>query len=166
MTFEVKEGIKANNVDKYKTFGNIALNYKLLFDNWLIVRHKKGYTLNTFKKTKISDDLRDGILYIFDTNTINYVILREMSDNEKQLFTLLMNKSGLKNDLKFDVAKLKDEKTELKNKFRILQGEIGSGMNNSLEAIEELKDVMLKMVEHNIISNEDHDEILQELSTL
>ena len=103
------EGISVKT-EKYKEFGKFMLNFVLLDDNILLIKYKKSYApLPSLRRTIISDELKDMIHYLFDTGEIDYKSGQNLSIKEKNVFDILISKSGLKTQLKYSKDKLKDD---------------------------------------------------------
>ena len=145
------EGISVKT-EKYKEFGKFMLNFVLLDDNILLIKYKKSYApLPSLRRTIISDELKDMIHYLFDTGEIDYKSGQKLSIQEKNVFDILISKSGLKTQLKYSKDKLKDDADDIIEQFNILKGEIIAG-NDNPEIKEEIKTVLNKLVQLNKIT--------------
>ena len=75
--------LKSQN--NYKELGKFGINLKLLYSNTLLLKYKKSYApVPQLKRTVISDELRDAIIFLLDTGKIDYEKLRELEDEEKK----------------------------------------------------------------------------------
>ena len=106
---KVGNGIKINT-DNYKEFGKFILNTKLLYSNVLYVKYRTNGPVKVLKRTVISNDLKDVIVNLYDTNEINYQLCYKLSEAEKELFDKLIVRAGLNVQLKYKREK-QDEKT-------------------------------------------------------
>ena len=63
--------LKSNG--NYKEFGKFAIHMKFLYENTLLIKYKKSYApIPQIRKTKISDDFRDAMIMLIDTEKIDY----------------------------------------------------------------------------------------------
>ncbi len=125
--FETKLKTESN----YKEFGKFAINLKLLYNNTLLVKYKKSYApVPQIKRTQISDELLDIILFLLETNTIDYEKLRELTNQENNLFKLLMMKSGLFDTLKYNYNNTREKISDVIEEYEIIKGEIEAENNN------------------------------------
>jgi hypothetical protein len=153
------DGLKIKD-NKYKEFGKFIINMELLNDNILLIKYKSYAPIPTLRRTTISDDLKDMIYYLFDTGEIDYKQGQKLKQMEKDIFDVLIIKSGLKTQLKY--TNLKEPISAVIERFEILKGSIIAG-NDNPELIAEIKVVLLKLVEHNKISQNDAEDIIEEL---
>ena len=93
-------------------------------------------------------------------------MLKGCTQKDKSVFNNLINRSGVARQLEYDkdtVLNNKENESELKLKFQILQGEVIAG-NNSEEIIEELKYVINELVQLNVINLKDSEELIAEIN--
>jgi gas vesicle protein len=137
----------------------------LLDDNILLIKYKKSYApMPSLRRTIISDELKDMIIYLFDTGEIDYQSGQKLSKSEKDIFDLLIIKSGLKTQLKYNKEKMKDTAEDIIEQFNILKGQIIAG-NDNPEIKNKIKDLLSKMVNMNKINVETADDIINDLET-
>lgn len=160
MRFE-ETNLKSEN--DYKEFGKLMINLKYLFKNTLIVKYKTSYApVPGFRRPKISNDLIDELLYIFDTNEIDYEKLRELSEYENNLFRDLIMKSGLYRRLKYKYDKTRQKLKDIIEDYEILKGEIEAG-NDNPELLIKAKIVLKKLKNYGKINEDQYNEILEDL---
>ena len=128
----------------YHEFGKFALQKKLLSQGILLVKYKNSYApIPKLKRTNVSKDFIDEIMYIFDTGKIDYEKLRELSSTENDLFKDLMMRSGLYNTLNYDYSKTRDNVNDIIEQYDILKGEIDAN-NDNPELVSKVKLVLKK----------------------
>jgi len=153
--------LKSGN--NYSEFGKFGINLQLLYDNVLLVKYKKSYApVPSIKRQNVSDDFVDAILYILDTEQIDYEKLRELSDDENNLFKLLIMKSGLFNVLKYNYNQTRESLNDIVEQYEILKGEIEAD-NDNPNLIKDVKIVLKKLRNHGKINESEYMDILKEL---
>ena len=160
-------GIIREKLSHYEIFGKFMINMNLLCDGILLVKYTKTYApILSLKRTKISKEFKIFILDLLKNNKINYEMLKGCTQKDKSVFNNLINRSGVARQLEYDkdtVLNNKENESELKLKFQILQGEVIAG-NNSEEIIEELKYVINELVQLNVINLKDSEELIAEIN--
>ncbi len=158
-----RPGLKLNFHD-YKEFGKFMMNIKLLLnENILLIKYPKSFApIPKLRRTKISDTLKDVLITLFETNEINYQLLKQCSKSEKEIFNFLMEKSNLKFQLNYDKSKLDYTEAELIDRFNIVKGIIEAG-NDNKELLTEAQELITKLKELKKIDENVADEILTEL---
>lgn len=157
--FETKLKTESN----YKEFGKFAINLKLLYNNTLLVKYKKSYApVPQIKRTQISDELLDIILFLLETNTIDYEKLRELTNQENNLFKLLMMKSGLFDTLKYNYNNTREKISDVIEEYEIIKGEI-EAENNNPELPKKAEKVLKKLKNYGKITEEEYKDIVEEL---
>lgn len=146
----------------YKEFGKFIINSRLLYENELLLKYKKSYAPTTVKRQPISDDFMTVILFLLETQTIDYEKLRELSEKENNLFKECMMKSGLFETLKYDYSLSREKIDDIIEEYEILKGQIEAG-NDNPEISDDIKKVMSKLRKYEKISQEEYDEIINEL---
>ena len=153
--------LKSQN--NYKELGKFGINLKLLYSNTLLLKYKKSYApVPQIKRTVISDELRDVIIFLLDTNKIDYEKLRELEDEENNLFKLIMMKSGLFDVLKYNYSNTRENIEDVIEEYEILKGEIEAD-NNNPEIPKKIKKVLQKLRKYDKISEEEYNEIIEGL---
>lgn len=147
----------------YKEFGKFMINMKLLYSNTLLCKYKKSYApVPEIRRTVVSDDFVNELLYIFDTGKIDYEKLRELSHEENELFKKLIMKSGLFSSLKYNYNQTREKLDDIIEEYEILKGEIDAE-NDNPELISKCKSVIKKLYNYGKISKIEYNDILKDL---
>jgi hypothetical protein len=153
--------LKATN--KYIEFGKFAINKKLLYENILLVKYKKSYApVPQLRRTKISDDFIDALIFIFDTNKIDYEKLRELTTVENDLFKILIMKSGLYDTLKYNYNQTREKINDIIEEYEILKGEI-EAENDNPELLTKAKVISKKLKNYGKITENEYKDIVDNL---
>ena len=132
---------KVKEIPKYIDFGNVVLLLnQLYFKNRLSIKYKCLSEIKGFKSVKVSDNFVDLIMNIINDKDYTDKI-KLLKTDEKELFNLLLYKSGLH---KIVPNETDDVKQKLKERFLIIEGEMKSGNNNPL-LLKELEEVLWKI---------------------
>lgn len=132
----------------YAKFGNLTiLLNKLFYKNILSLKTKTGHTIDGLKNTKVSDALVEVIMKMYYNENIDS-LLKTLSNAEKHLLNSILYMAGLHKKFKSNPNETLED---LKERFKICEGEIISG-NNNPEVLKELKDILLKLHHLNAIS--------------
>lgn len=135
----VGAGISIPKHDKIIKFGNVLLLYdRLIKHNMLSVKKKGGGNIENFKNVRVSDKFVDIITGAINKQNIND-IYNELNEDEQQLYNILVQISGIHKYVKIPAPNVKF----LKDKLKLIEGEIEAGNDN---VIEELADILNKMV--------------------
>jgi hypothetical protein len=135
-------------IPTYAKFGNLViLLNKLFYKNILSLKTKTGHTIDGFKNTKVSDTLVEIIMKMYRDENVDGLI-KNLSSNETNIFNSILFMAGLHKKFK---SKHNDTLGELKEKFKVCEGQIVSG-NNNPEVLKELKEILLKLHHLNAIS--------------
>ncbi len=158
------EGIKPRL--NYSELGKLMINMKLLNNNILLLKYKKSYgPVPGLKRMDISNELKDLLFYILDTNNIDYENIRELEDDDKQLIINIFQKSGLDVLYRLDIKKTIENENELIDRLKILQGEVEAG-NNNIQILNESKEVLRKLKKCKRITEGQYNELIQSLEEL
>jgi hypothetical protein len=161
-----KQGRRKEQYDTV-AFGRYELNKNKLDRNIISVHHMNSLNpVKFFKNTNISDDMKDLIYFISEKHKFNKSIYNSLSEEEKELFKMLFEKSGLSNmmEIKLETSKYNDVKKlykDLKERYELLHGEISAGNDNPKinkeikSVIKELKKVLTFMIKYSLISKRD-----------
>jgi hypothetical protein len=150
---EIKKG--------YRRFYKIQVNVNKLFNkNILSASYLSKSPFPYIKPIILSESLTSVFIDLFDTNKINYALLKTISDSERELFSVFIDKSGASVELKYKPIDVTE--TVLIDRFTLLQASIVAG-NDSDEIIEELINLIRKLVKIGKISKEDATELLSEI---
>ena len=135
-------------IPAYAKFGNLViLLNKLFYKNILSLKTKTGHTIDGFKNTKVSDTLAEIIMRMYRDESVDGLI-KNLNSNETNIYNSILYMAGLHK--KFQ-SKHNDTLEELKEKFKVCEGQIISG-NNNPEVLKELKEILLKLHHLNAIS--------------
>lgn len=156
------DGLKNSSV-KYIEFGKLILQTKYLEENKLLVKYKncKGPVPN-FKQMNISDSLRILIQNLIDTKQINYELIQDCKQNERDLFEQLLKKADLITVLKYKRVETKVTDEDLIQKFNVLQGELMAG-SDAPAIKKELKAITEQLIAKGKITEADGKELISEL---
>lgn len=132
----------------FAKFGNLIIYLnKLFYKNMLILKTKTGHTIDGMKNTKVSDTFVEIIMKMYrDENVDN--LIKHLKSNETNLYNSILYMAGLHK--KFP-SNHNETLEELKERFKVCEGEILSG-NNNPEVMKELKEILLKLHHLNAIS--------------
>ena len=162
-----ESGIIAEKSSHYEIFGKFMINMNLLTDGILLIKYTKSYApVPTIRRTKVSKEFKIFLTDLLKNNKINYDLLKSCTQKDKAVFDNLIIRSGISRQLEYDkdtVLNNKENESELKLKFQILQGEMIAG-NNSEEIIHELKYVINELVQLNVINKKDSEELIAEIN--
>ena len=135
---------------------NIILLKKLYYNNILSVKNKKMHAIEYFSNVKVSDNFVDVILQMCKNSKPN---TNDLTQDEKQLLDTLLHVCGIKSSA--NSSKKDDVVHELKNKFKLVEGQLRAGNNNPL-VIKELKDILKKLTLYNAVSLKNSKEYLKQ----
>ena len=145
----------------YKEFFKIQVNMNKLYNkNILSASYLTKSAFPYIKPIVLSASLVSVLIDLFDTHEINYSLLKTVSNEERNFFTLFMDKSGATPNLKYRPIDVTE--TILTDRFSLLQSAIVAG-NDSDEVVSELIDLIRKLVKINKISREDAKELISEI---
>jgi hypothetical protein len=140
-------GLKTESIPDICHFGkNIILLKKLYYNNILSVKNKKMHAIEYFTNVKVSDNFVDVILQMCKNSKPN---INNLTTDEKQLLDTLLHVCGIKSSA--NSSKKDDVVNELKNKFKLAEGQLRAGNNNPL-IIKELKDILKKLTLYNVVT--------------
>jgi hypothetical protein len=140
-------GLKTESIPDICHFGkNIILLKKLYYNNILSVKNKKMHAIEYFTNVKVSDNFVDVILQMCKNSKPN---INNLTQDEKQLLDTLLHVCGIKSSA--NSSKKDDVINELKNKFKLVEGQLRAGNNNPL-VIKELKDILKKLTLYNVVT--------------
>lgn len=135
-------------IPTFAKFGNlIILLNKLFYKNVLSLKTKTGHTIDGMKNTKVSDTLVEIIMRMYQDENVDNLI-KNLTLTEKNLYNSILYMAGLHKKFK---SSHNETLQELKERFKVCEGEILSGNNNPL-VIKELKEILLKLNHLNAIS--------------
>lgn len=153
---------KSNYKDNYVQFGNsISLNYKKLHDNILLIKYSKSFGPTKLKSTKISDNLKQFILEIIETEKLNVNFQKKLDIDDVKLFEKLIDICRLRTFLKYKkyIPSIDDQI----ERFNLLRAGFFAG-NHSYETRQEIISLLNILSNANKISKSDADEFIQILA--
>ncbi len=124
--------------------------------NLLHLTHESGNNVKFFKKTYISDDMKELLFYLLKNKKINQSLFKSLEPDEKDLLKRILDKCGLSSQLNIslDSGKYSDVKKQykdLKEQYLIICSEMEEGNDSPLlekkynKIVKELKQVILYM---------------------
>lgn len=125
----------------YVPFGKYILNTKQLKNNILLIKNKKGLApIAKLKRTEITDDFKNLITDLIDTQKINIELQKELNNDEIILFEKLLSLCHLKSVLNYKrYSKTVDDYI---HRLTIIQGSFNAGNTSNIlkqEAIDIIK---------------------------
>jgi hypothetical protein len=129
-------------IDKlYVPFGKYILNTKQLKQNVLLIKNKKGLApIAKLKRTEITDDFKNLLTDLIDTQRINIELQKELNNNEVVIFETLLSLCNLKNVLNY--KRYSKSVDDYFHRLKIIQGSFNAGNTSNIlkqEAIDIIK---------------------------
>jgi hypothetical protein len=141
-------GIKEQQLPEYAYFGDIVIMLsKLYHNNVLSVKMKSGRIIEGFKNSKVSNLFVDIIMDIYADKDVSNS-MKDLNVNERNLMNSLLFQAKLHKKFKTNTN---ETLSQLKEKHKVIEGEILAG-NNNPELLKEMKDVLLKLFHFKAIS--------------
>jgi len=133
----------------YVPFGKYILNTKQLDNNILLIKNKKGLApIAKLKRTPISNDFKNLLKDLIDTQKINIELQKELNNDEIILFEKLLTISNLVEVLNYKrYSKTVDDYL---HRLTIIQGSFNAGNTSNIlkqEAID-----IIKVLSNSIIN--------------
>ncbi len=164
MPVKVKKGIEDIKEPHYVEFGKFIIHMDFLNANIFLVKYK-SYAPTKLKRRKVSDLFVSILQDVINNKSINYELISNLKETEKDLFNSLMKSSGVDKVLKYNAKKTEDNAEKLKNKFNIIRGSIIAG-NDNPENKEDLIIIVKKLYQLKEIDNEKMNNILDIIKEL
>ena len=140
----VQKGASIKEVPYRCEFGkSVILLNKLYYNNILSVKDSKGINIQGIPNSKVDDKFVNIIMKICNNEDINNKDVLELTDKDAILFSVLMNKSGLKK--KYNIDNTKSIKA-LKDRLALVEGQMLAGNTND-EIKTELYDIVFKLAQ-------------------
>ena len=129
----------------FQEFYKIQVNvHKLYNTSRLHILYKSGSPFPYINQhAKLSEEIVIVLTDLFDTNLINYNVLKRCNEKEIAMFESFIQKSGASVDLKYKRLDITTE--DLVDRFSLLQSAVIAG-NDSELIIEELIGLIQKLV--------------------
>ena len=138
----VQKGASIKDVPNKCEFGKlIILLNKLYHNNILSVKDKNGINVQGIPNSKVDDKFVDIIMKICNNEDVNKNDVLVLNDKDAILYSVLMNKSGLKK--KYNIDNSKSIKA-LKDRLELVEGEMLAGNTNN-DIQKELYDIVFKL---------------------
>ena len=138
----VQKGASVKQVDKFVEFGNLILLLRKLYDtNVLSIKDKNGINIPGIPNQKTNDNFVNLILKIVNNEDVNLKDIDDLNEKDSILFTVLMNKAGLKK--KYQINNVRTLEA-LSKRLELLEGEFEAGNDNDL-MIKELYEIVFKL---------------------
>ena len=138
----VQKGASVKQVDKFVEFGNLILLLRKLYDtNVLSIKDKNGINIPGIPNQKVNDNFVNLILKIVNNEDVNLKDIDDLNEKDSILFTVLMNKAGLKK--KYQINNVRTLEA-LSKRLELLEGEFEAGNDNDL-MIKELYEIVFKL---------------------
>ena len=129
------------DIPTYAEFGNMMIMlHKLYYKNILALKLKSGRAIDGLTNAKVSNNFVNIIMDMYANKDVSGQI-KNLKTDEKHLLNSIIYQAGLHK--KFNVN-TNESLTRLKEKHKIIEGEILAG-NNNPELVNELKNVLLKI---------------------
>lgn len=138
----VQKGASIKDVPNKCEFGKlIILLNKLYHNNILSVKDKNGINVQGIPNSQVGDKFVDIIMKICNNEDINKNDVLVLNDKDAILYSVLMNKSGLKKKYNIDNTK---SINALKDRLELVEGEMLAGNTNN-DIQKELYDIVFKL---------------------
>jgi hypothetical protein len=149
-------GLKKKNFEPIMIGRYLLDKNQLENQNLLHLTHTSGNNVKFFKKTYISDDMKDLIFSLLKNKKLNQSLYKSLETDEKDLLKRILDKCGLSSqlNLKLDSGKYSDVKkqyNDLKEQYLIICSEMEEGNDSPLldkkynKIVKELKQTILYM---------------------
>ena len=137
-----QKGASIKQVDKFVEFGNLILLLRKLYDtNVLSIKDKTGINIPGIPNQKTGDNFVQLILKIVNNEDINLKDIDDLNEKDTILFTVLMNKSGLKKKYLINNTRALEALTK---RLELIEGEIEAGNDNTI-VLKELYEIVFKL---------------------
>jgi hypothetical protein len=142
-------GIKTDEYPEYIEFGNVLLNLKKLHHfNLLVIKTPRKASVDGFPVQKVSETFVNIIFNIIHKKDPSFSDLNKLSEQEKDLYDVLISTSGLKKKL-YNTHEKTIEK--LKRRLKLLESEVEIG-NNNPSILEEIIKILKQLNHLKVIS--------------
>jgi len=158
------KGLIKTKADNFIEFGKLLINPAKLDENIIAIRRPTGRNTPEFPTERVSKHLGKVIRHISGGGVPAFEDLSKLDENEKRYLHKLMKSSSLIDRISVPTPN-KDEDEKDTHRFEVLKGEILSG-NDSIQLIKELKVLILKLVNKDLLPKSQAREILFDLVSL
>lgn len=137
-----QKGASVKQVGKFVEFGNLILLLRKLYDNNVLsIKDKNGINIPGIPNQKTNDNFVNLILKIVNNEDVNLKDIDDLNEKDSILFTVLMNKAGLKK--KYQINNVRTLEA-LSKRLELLEGEFEAGNDNDI-MIKELYEIVFKL---------------------
>jgi hypothetical protein len=157
-------GISAKtDAPEYREFGRLIVSMPKLSDGILRVLYaSNGINVAGIKSTHISEDFKDLIMTIIDTEKFNPRLFERLPNSEKPLFKKLIDVSKLKHKLGAGNLVDENERQQLQ-RWELVRGELESG-NDNISLKKEAKKLISYFMKSGRLSKSEAYDLLIQLS--
>ncbi len=137
----------AEPLTRWSLFGKLKFNNRLLDEKQIFsVKYPCSTGIHpSFKKAvPVSDTFHELITHLADTQKIDKRILKDLENDEKDLFETFIIKSGMGRKYNL-MEKSKKETEDLEERYKVIKGSYLAGNNSN-----EIKDELKKLINHFI----------------
>jgi len=144
------DGIKNHVLPSTVPFGKIAIDLnKLFYQNILSIKRHNGNKIIGHRNKRVSDNFVDIIMKMFENKQVTQSDLKNIKD-ERLLYDNLIVQSGLHKSKSIPTT-IEQTSQEMKNRLGLIVGQIEAG-NSNKSLLEELHELLFKMVRVHLIS--------------
>jgi hypothetical protein len=141
-------------------FGKFMINQKQLRNGILNVKYHSGGPVPQIKKMNISDNLKNFMFDLLETQEINQSLYRKLNNDDKKLFRKLVTLAQLSK--KLGVKDIREDDEEDVKRYELVKGQFLAG-NNADSVKHELVKLIYKFSLGGKISSQDAEEIILSL---
>jgi hypothetical protein len=153
---------------RYRPFGKYIINTHLFSKNIISIKYtKNAIAVPNLPKRVVSDELLSIIENLVDTGELQVNNFKQLSDEEYDFILKILMVSGLrrmiKTPLRTSQFSTKENEIEFwKQKFTVLQGQVGAGNDDNDKIYEELRtEVIPKLYSLGVIAEEKRAHMLE-----
>ena len=155
----------SKSYEKFKPFGTKLVDYdKMCNDNCISLHHKCGAKDSSFPVRKVNRLFGKILRSMINGDTPDYTDMNKLSDSDKSYLYCFLKKTRTHGYYSVPVPE-KDEEWQEFDKFELLLGQIRAGNNNS-DMIRDLKLMLMKFRNSNMMPKNQVNAILYELNDL
>ena len=141
-------------------FGKFMINQNQLRNNILNIKYHSGGPVPQIKKMNISDNLKNFMFDLLETQEINQSLYRKLNNDDKKLFRKLVTLAQL--NKKLGVKDIREDDEEDVKRYELVKGQFLAG-NNADSVKHELVKLIYKFSLGGKISTQDAEEIILSL---
>ena len=150
--------------EKYIPFGRYVISKRQLEKDIVALKTKTGASLNGMPSTRVSKEFAKAMRSISGGSAPSFDEIQNMTDEERHYLHKIATTARIADRLKIPSPdKSKDEQDI--NRFNVLRGQVSAGQD-SREAIKELKLLIIKLKNKDLLPARQAKDILYELTEL